>query len=169
MHIVFVCTGNICRSPFAERYASMVSETHGFDHRFSSVGVGSVIGAPMESLMQERLHQRGGSSARFVARQLDFQSIADADLVLPLEKHHRRILIEEYPALHRKAFVLRAAARAASEAPSGVDRLEHVLQVRPQRRPGDSIADPYRNGPAAADEAAAQIARAVDTLLAPNP
>lgn len=165
MHIVFVCTGNICRSTFAERYAALVDAEAGGSHHFSSVGVGAVIGAPMEELMAERLVARGGSPEGFIARQLNYDAIADADLLLPLESTHRRILIEEYPQLHGKAFVLRSAARLASEAPNDVDRVEWILQHRPSRTRGDSIADPYRRGPAAADEAAAQITEAIDTIF----
>lgn len=166
MHIVFVCTGNICRSTFAERYARLVSQRAGSDHRFSSVGVGALVGAPMEQLMAERLIARGGDPSGFVARQLDHDAIADADLVLALESNHRRILIEEYPRLHRMSFVLRTAARAAAEAPCGVDRVKHILATRPARMRGDSIPDPYRRGPAAADEAAAAITEAVDAIFA---
>lgn len=166
MNIVFVCTGNICRSTFAERYARLVSERAGSNHLFSSVGIGAVVGAPMDDLMAERLVARGGDPSGFVARQLDHDAIADADLLLPLESTHRRVLIEEYPHLHRISFVLRTAARAAAQAPAGVDRVEYTLGTRPTRMRGDSIPDPYRRGPAAADDAAAAIVEAVDAIFA---
>ena len=166
MHVVFVCTGNICRSPFAERYARLVSERAGHHHRFSSVGVGAVVGAPMEELMAGHLAQLGGDSSSFAARQLDHATTQDADILLALESTHRRAVIAELPALHDKTFVLRTAARTASFAPPGVDRLEFVLAQRPRPVRGDSIADPYTRGPKAARRAAAQIVDAIDVLFA---
>lgn len=166
MHIVFVCTGNICRSAFAERYAQMVSDQRGLGHRFSSVGVGAVIGSPMEELMAAQLVARGGDPVGFVARQLDYDSIADADLLLPMEMLHRTALIEEYPALHRKSVVLRTAARAVAAMDPGTDRLGGLLADRPRAVRGDGVKDPYRRGPEAAEVAAAQITEAIDTLLA---
>ena len=166
MHVVFVCTGNICRSAFAERYGRLRAQQMGSSIRFSSVGVGAVIGAGMDELMAAELVQRGGDPSGFVARQLDYDAIADADILLPMEQQHRNVLIEEYPRLHRSSFVLRTAARSASAYPANGRRLEQVLAERPHPVRGDGVRDPFRRGPRAAAEAAAQIAEAIDTLVA---
>ncbi|CAM3438280.1 hypothetical protein GCM10009762_04920 [Dermacoccus barathri] len=119
----------------------------------------------MEDLMAGELATRGGSAEGFQARQLHYDAVADADLVLALESHHRRVLIEEYPQLHKKTFVLGTAARAVDEALPDEDKIAFILRRRPQRRPGDSIGDPYRRGPAAAQKAAAEIQLAVDKIF----
>ena len=48
MHVLFVCTGNICRSPTAERLAVAYAARHGIaDFTSSSAGTHAVIGHPI--------------------------------------------------------------------------------------------------------------------------
>lgn len=46
MNVVFVCTGNTCRSPLAEALARRAARERGIDIQFSSAGTGAALGAP---------------------------------------------------------------------------------------------------------------------------
>ncbi|MEO7218254.1 MAG: low molecular weight protein arginine phosphatase [Gemmatimonadaceae bacterium] len=46
MNIVFVCTGNTCRSPLAEVLARRAAQQRGISAVFSSAGIGAALGSP---------------------------------------------------------------------------------------------------------------------------
>lgn len=66
--LLFVCTGNVCRSPFAERYAISAQRSFCVPWRFA--GVGALAGAPMDEPMAAELRARGGDLSGFAAQQL---------------------------------------------------------------------------------------------------
>ncbi len=61
MHVLFVCTGNICRSPTAERLAAGLSSMA--DLRASSAGTRAVIAHPMHPDAAQALMDLGGEVA----------------------------------------------------------------------------------------------------------
>ena len=46
MNVVFVCTGNTCRSPLAEALARRAAQLRGIDATFASAGTGAALGSP---------------------------------------------------------------------------------------------------------------------------
>lgn len=173
-HVLFVCTGNICRSPFAERLASHIAAglpagqpAHGW--RFSSAGIGALVGDPMDAAMAAELAARGGDPSGFTARQLTARLARDADLILALEPAHREWVLDEWPGLVRRTLVLGQAARAAVDLDDDADPLRALLAHRGAVQASDGIRDPYRRGPAAAQEAAARIERALRAVMGADP
>lgn len=165
--VLFVCTGNICRSPFAERLAGRLVRDVPVDHpvsgwQFASAGIGALVGQPMDPGMAAELTARGGDPAEFTARQLTSAVARGADLILTLEPVHREWILDEWPALVRRTLVLGQAARAVRD---DADPLAVLRAHRGAALPSDGIPDPYRRGPAAAHEAAAAIDRALRALL----
>lgn len=168
-HMLFVCTGNICRSPFAERYSRhRFAEARRDEWTFSSAGTGALAGHPMETLMRERLEATGASAQDFLARQLDVGILDGADLIITLQKHHRDWVLEEKPALLNRTFTLGQAVRFIAEH-GGERRGEEFVDAlrgrRSRARRRDDIADPFRRGPEAADKAARQVVSMLDVLL----
>ena len=66
--ILFVCTGNLCRSPMAEAIAA---ERCGSDMEFESAGVHAVTGAPATPTAVSAVHEIGVGLADHRARRLD--------------------------------------------------------------------------------------------------
>ena len=164
--VLFVCTGNVCRSPFAERYAAFAAESGGVDCTFASAGLGALRDAQMDADMAQQLRARGGTPQRFHARQIDARIVAAADLVLTMEAAQRSVLLEEYPGRSRDIFTLgQVRAGAAQDAP-GTSVLELLRTRRVPADGGGDIADPYRQGPEAAERTAAELQSAVDVLVA---
>lgn len=117
MLLLFVCTGNTCRSPLAEAIARAVIAERGLvDVSVASAGTSAWNGASASdgSLLVGLEHELdlGGHCARALTRTM----VSDADLVLTMGPHH----LEAAEALggESKAFLLAEyASRGASRAP----------------------------------------------------
>ncbi len=89
MHITFVCTGNICRSPMAEVVFTGAVHREGLADqvRVSSAGTESWhVGEPADPRTAEAL-RRAGYDCRHVATQLGAQHLS-ADLLVALDSGH---------------------------------------------------------------------------------
>jgi protein-tyrosine phosphatase len=107
LHILFVCTGNVCRSPTAERLAiASAAQSHCRDFIASSAGTHAVKGHPIEAHAAGVLEALGGDPSQFAARQLTRAIAADADLVLTMTTTHRDEVLELAPQQLHKTFTL---------------------------------------------------------------
>ncbi len=88
--VVFVCWGNICRSPMAERVARGWADREGLEGvRFSSAGTSSEeLGEPIDSRAQRVLAAAGYSTGGHRAHRISAAEIRDADLVVAMEELH---------------------------------------------------------------------------------
>jgi protein-tyrosine phosphatase len=85
-HILFVCTGNICRSPLAERLARSAL---GPSFQVTSAGTHAEPGLGMNEYTRRTLLRLGGDPSGFVSRPLTTEVVAAADLVLTATSAHR--------------------------------------------------------------------------------
>ena len=91
--VVFVCSGNICRSPIAEKvFAAEIADAGLADRvRVTSAGIGSWhVGGPADERAAALLTAHGYPDAH-VARQIDDELLA-ADLLVALDANHLRTL-----------------------------------------------------------------------------
>jgi len=87
--IITVCTGNICRSPMAERMLQRAADRAGLDVVVDSAGTsGWELGNPIDPRAVARLDAVGISSAGHSARQFQSAWFADRDLILALDVDH---------------------------------------------------------------------------------
>jgi protein-tyrosine-phosphatase len=84
MKILFVCAGNICRSPFAEALARRLATERGLDVEFESAGEIALDGdrCPRDAVAAARRHGIDLSTHR--ARRLRAEQKAAADEIVPL-------------------------------------------------------------------------------------
>jgi protein-tyrosine phosphatase len=172
--VLFVCTGNICRSPLAERLfiARSAPESAVL---VRSAGVYALEGYPMDEASALALRELGGDGRGHRAQYLNGSLIAAADLILGAEEAHRDTVLRLAPATMRRAFTMREFARLGADvAPAtSVGQAKAVIAAVAGRRglvdavaPGtDDIADPYRRPMDEVRECAQQIAHAVDATL----
>jgi protein-tyrosine phosphatase len=95
LHITFICSGNICRSPMAEKmFAHQINERGLSDAvRVSSAGTGGWhAGDPADSRASNVLREHGYPSAHCAA-QVSTDHLS-ADMVVALGRNHVRMLRE---------------------------------------------------------------------------
>jgi sulfate adenylyltransferase len=159
--VLFVCTANICRSPYMERFARSL-DVPGVE--FTSAGTHGFDEHPMDPPMSDRLAGQGIDASDFRSRHVTPRLIAEADLVLTAEAAHRSAILEESPEAVRKVFTLGQAARLAAEQPAPLtphDLVAALAERRTAPEVADDVADPYRRG----DEAIATAAEGIASLL----
>ncbi|GAA4673013.1 adenylyl-sulfate kinase [Nocardioides nanhaiensis] len=166
LKVLFVCTANICRSPYMELLARRIAEETGAATRlsFASAGTHGFREHAMDDVMATTLTSRGVAHDEFRSQRLTSQLIADADLVLTAESTHRQFILDDHPGDFRKVFTLGQFAESVRSLHTDLTGRQ-LLAAAGLRRGGASerldIGDPYRRGP----EAAASTAERVEELL----
>lgn len=184
--ILFICTGNVCRSPFAQFYTHSILKTrlHPQDSdRFivTSAGMEAIPGSRIDVLAHAELARRGlaGSAAEFRARQLRPETAESADLVLTADRDHRSAVVRVAPAALRRTFCIREFARHIADLPLAelasdpVDRATQLVELAAQCRGAityateseDTIPDPRGRSAAVHRGMADTIAEAMNSFV----
>lgn len=95
LHVTFVCSGNICRSPMAEKMFAHQIAQRGLDDRVrvTSAGTGGWHAGEGADERAVRVLAARGYPYEHVAAQLDDDHLS-ADLVVALGRNHMRILTQ---------------------------------------------------------------------------
>jgi protein-tyrosine-phosphatase len=87
--VLFVCSGNTCRSPLAEGLAKKMAKERGMDdHLFSSAGTGALDGGGASEAAILVALERGIDLSSHRTRALTRKELEQADLVLVMGPHH---------------------------------------------------------------------------------
>lgn len=118
--LLFVCTGNICRSPTAEGVFRHLAAQAGLAESFEtdSVGLGGWhVGEPPDHRAVRAAAARGIDISDLRARQLIQADFADFDLLLAMDRGHYRELTRRAPREHaERVRMFMAAADGAANA-----------------------------------------------------
>ena len=104
--ILFVCTGNICRSPMAEGLFRHAVKGRG-DFAVISAGVGAVEGLPPSENAVVALKQLGIDISRQRSRMLSAEVVQRADFIFGMTHSHVDAILLLYPQAAEKTFLLR--------------------------------------------------------------
>ena len=188
--LLYVCTGNICRSPMAERYTvarlgQLLEPADAAKVQVASAGTYGLVGEPMEPDAVAALAELGGAPGEFAARELAAEMVAEADLVLGATRVHRAAAVTLHPRAAARTFTIRELARLcagvdADALPAGdvVERGRALVRAAaaqrglhpPETPADDDVSDPYRQPLRAFQATGRLIADALElplTLLAP--
>jgi protein-tyrosine phosphatase len=165
--VLFVCTGNICRSPTAEALARReLARYPGAPIQLSSAGSHALEGNPAASRSMLAASSRGASLERHFARELTRRRVRAADLILCMAAEHRPFVLSYDRAAAGRTFLLASFARVASQwdwlATSPAD-LVALAAEHAREQPGDDIDDPLGQS----SEAYAACAERLDSLVTP--
>jgi len=111
-NILFVCTGNTCRSPMAEALFRSILEAEGYDNEYecSSAGVYAFEGDSSTVEAIETMKKYGLDISEHYARILDYEMIQNAYIILTMTKDHKRMILDVYPEAADKVFTLKEFA-----------------------------------------------------------
>ncbi len=97
MRILFVCTGNTCRSPMAQALMESLAEGYGWKITCDSAGVFASPGAPMSNTALKVLaHAFHIPSFFHTAKPVTEEMIDAFDLVVAMTKDHLRLLTQKF-------------------------------------------------------------------------
>ena len=146
VRVVFVCWGNICRSPIAERVAQHKAAEQGLTGvEFTSAATSDEeLGAPMDRRAAAVLRDRGYRADGHVAHQIDADEIASADLVIAMEDLHVHKMLALDP---------------------GADNLSLLTDYDPAATPGTGVPDPWYGSPAGFYDTLSAVEAAVPGVL----
>lgn len=165
LRVLFVCTGNIERSPYLERRARQLAGP-GAAIEFASAGVPGTTGRPMEPPMAQQLTDRGADPTGHCSRPVTADLLAASDVVLTAEFAHRLRLLAAHPEHGPRIFGLRQAAQAVSpQAPTGPDFVGWLGRAALADSMTLDIADPHRRGRRAARACASELDDLLGVLL----
>jgi len=145
LQVIFVCWGNICRSPIAERVAEKMAADEGLRGvRFSSAATSTEeLGEPMDPRAADVLRRHGYRTGDHVAHQIQPDELAEADLVVAMESLHvdrmRRI--------------------------GDVSRVRLLTDFDPDAEPGSGVPDPWYGGPEGFEDTLAAVEAAMPGVL----
>ena len=144
LHVSFVCTGNICRSPMAAQVFRSHLDAAGVDDvAVTSAGTGGWhVGEPADPRAAEVL-RRNGYATDHAARQLDSAELS-ADLLIALGNDH-----------------LASLRRSVPEP----ERVRLLRSFDPAAPAGAEVPDPYYGGPDGFDEVLTMIEAAMPGLV----
>lgn len=150
VNVLFVCTGNICRSPTAEGVLRHKLVDQGLDDRVAveSAGLGDWhIGDPPDPRAIARARRRGYDLTPLRARLFTPADYHDFDLILAMDRGHLDALTDSRP----------ADARA---------QVHLFLDFAPAAVTAREVPDPYYGGAADYDHALDLIEPGIEGLIA---
>jgi len=104
--VLFVCTGNTCRSPMAEYYFNSELARLGGGAAAGSRGIFADFGAPMAQNALAVLSSRGIDGSGHSSAPLDVEAMEASDLVYGMTAHHEARLKAQYPEHAGKIFCM---------------------------------------------------------------
>jgi protein-tyrosine phosphatase len=109
--VLVVCTGNICRSPVAERLLRAQLDALGLPVSVHSAGTQSMVGHDMTPEAAHLAAHYGADPAKHRSQQLTARLITDADLILTATREHRSKVVSLHPRAARYTYTLNQFAR----------------------------------------------------------
>jgi protein-tyrosine-phosphatase len=114
-NILFVCIGNICRSPFAQGlFTKLVRQEGHKGFHAESAGLLALPGNSAPLLAKKVAAEFGVDLAGHKAKCLSQEQVDWSELILVMEKSHKDELLADFPEATDKMFLIRHFARFGS-------------------------------------------------------
>lgn len=149
LQVLFVCTGNICRSPSAEGVLRQRLEAAGLDAQILVDSAGTHAyhtGDSPSDLAVRSGAQRGYDLTGLRARRVTAEDFENFDVISAMDRGHMEILQQLCP-------------------PGQTQRIQLFLEHAPQPLQGQDVPDPYTGGPEDYERTLDLIEQGMDGLI----
>lgn len=129
INVLFVCMGNICRSPTAEGVFTKLVQEQNLQHHFSIDSAGTHayhIGSPPDPRSQEAALKRGVDLSQLRGRKVIMGDFEDFDYLLVMDDDNFEIIMNACPTQHKH-------------------KIKYFLEYAPELKQRE-VPDPYYGG-----------------------
>ncbi|HVZ81799.1 MAG TPA: low molecular weight protein arginine phosphatase [bacterium] len=144
--VLFVCTGNTCRSPMAEGLLKKMAKDQGLDLEVRSAGLAAFAGLPVAPEAVEACRTKDVDISGHQTQPLGKNLVMESDLILTMTAKHKEMIVKKMPALEPKVLVL---SELAGEGMTDVE---------------DPVGQPVEAYQAALDQIEGYLLRSLDRL-----
>lgn len=95
-NILFVCTGNTCRSPVAEKVFNFMAKEKNLPFTAKSAGICTVTGLPMSENSALVLKEQGIDPVPFKSTSIDEVDLSRIDCFVALNEDHKYALVNDF-------------------------------------------------------------------------
>jgi len=170
--LLFVCTGNICRSPTAELLTKRELRRLGSTGpTVTSVGLNSLAGSPIDPAMASLLAADGIDPSSFRARDITQADALGAALILTATRSQKGEIAVRWPRTLPRTFTILEFIRLSSSVAHAPGRLDDLVAATASERAyggvravGLDIADPHLRSRRAYDRCYRQLTAAATQI-----
>lgn len=107
MNILFVCTGNTCRSPMAAALLKDMLEKKGIQNiKVESAGIAAYPNEKASPLAQQVMEEQGIEMLDHRSKQVQVDLLKESDLILTMTEGHKNAVLSGEPSVWNKIFTL---------------------------------------------------------------
>lgn len=169
VNILFVCTGNVCRSPMAEGFLRHEAQLRGIDIQVRSTGTHAWTGRAATIDGRRIMAELGVPIDDHRTLELDGRLVDWADLIIGMSREHVRETIRAFPDAAARTFTMKGFLELLPSLPPYEDTGSWLEEAARLRDSGDApadqdIEDPMGERQEAYRRVAAEIRELVDRL-----
>lgn len=165
--LLFVCTGNVCRSALASSCLRAKLPDHA--SRIQSAGILALSGQPLDPRIRTEAVAQGVPLAEHVARQVTGRMLGSASTIVIFSPEHRQWILTERPDADPRVLALGQLTRGLLLLPRRArltpdDLTEAIVTQCPTTQDDDWVEDPYEADPKTVERCVKRLALTCDLL-----
>lgn len=170
MNILFVCTGNVCRSPMAEGFLNAWAADRGIDLVARSTGTNAFAGRPATWDGRRIMTELGTPIDDHRTLRTTAELVSWADLVIGMAYEHVRDTVREFPEAEDRTLTLKEFVEILPKLPAvedpraWVDEAQRLTKEMPSLDDVD-VDDPFGERETAYRRVAAEIRDLVEGMI----